>query len=192
MIIEGLCTTVNLDGSVNIAPMGPVVNEELTQFLFRPFQTSTTFANLKRTGCGVFHVTDDAALMARAAVGDLEEIPPLQRAEKIDGYVLTDACRWLEFEVSSIDDSQPRTEIHTRIVHRGHLRDFWGFNRARHALLETAILATRVHILPRQEILQQLAQNAVIMQKTASERDLAAFAFLHAHLTRQLNETTHT
>src|SRR6478752_2855462 len=59
MIIEGFLTTISADGTVNIAPMGPIVDEDWRRLLFRPFQSSQTFANLRRTGRGVFHVTDD-------------------------------------------------------------------------------------------------------------------------------------
>ena len=68
MIVEGIVTTLNEDGSPNISPMGPVVDEALTRFRLRPFQTSTTFKNLKRTGEAVFHVVDDVELLAKAAV----------------------------------------------------------------------------------------------------------------------------
>jgi len=37
----------------------------------RPFQTSTTFHNLKRQRAGVFHVVDDVLLLARAAIGPI-------------------------------------------------------------------------------------------------------------------------
>ncbi|WP_437228212.1 DUF447 domain-containing protein [Planctomicrobium sp. SH661] len=178
MILEGLCTTRNPDGTINIAPMGPVVNEELTSFRFRPFQTSTTFGNLKRTGCGVFHVVDDVRLIARAAVGALTDLPALIPAARVSGSVIADACRWYEFEVTAIDDSRPRSEIETRVVHVGLNREFWGFNRAKHAVLETAILATRLHLVPREEINRQLEQFAVIVDKTAGEQEQTAFAFL--------------
>lgn len=182
MIIEGLCTTLNVDGSVNIAPMGPVVNEELTEFLFRPFQSSTTFQNLQRHRCGVFHVTDDVGLIARAAVGQLTDLPPLLDAQAISGKVIAGACRWFEFQVVEIDDSQPRSEMQVRVVHTGHLRDFWGLNRARHAILEVAILATRLHLLDKEDVLQKLKEYEVIVHKTAGESDSRTFEFLKAFI----------
>lgn len=188
MIIEGLCTTTNSDGSVNLAPMGPVVDKELTTFLFRPFQSSTTYQNLKRFGYGVFHVTDDAALIATAAVGCLPQLPPMEPAQKIPGFVLADAVRWYEFEVVSIDDSQPRTEITTRIVHVGHGRDFWGFNRARHAILEIAILATRLHLLTEEEICPQLDSARIIVDKTGGEEELAAFQMLEEFISKNVQK----
>ncbi|WP_437192619.1 DUF447 domain-containing protein [Planctomicrobium sp. SH527] len=178
MILEGLCTTKNADGTVNIAPMGPIVDAEFTTFHFRPFQTSTTYANLKRTGCGVFHVTDDVELIAHAAVGRLTDLPELKPATKIDGAVITGACRWFEFQVVSLDDSQARTEIDTRVIHTGHLREFFGFNRAKHAVLEAAILCTRLHLIPAKQIVEQFAQFKTIIDKTAGPAEIRAFEFL--------------
>lgn len=182
MIIEGLCTTVNEDGSINLAPMGPVVDRELTTFLFRPFRTSTTYANLNRHGRGVFHVTDDVRLIARAAVGALTELPELFPARTIDGSVVASACRWYEFVVLSIDETRDRTEIETKITHVGRLRDFSGFNRAKHAVLESAILATRLHLIAPDEVQRQLEQFRIIVEKTAGDEEREAFEFLCRHM----------
>jgi len=182
MILEGLCTTISPHGVVNIAPMGPVVDEQQTTFLFRPFQTSTTFANLKETGCGVFHVTDDVELIARAVIGELHQLPDLQPAVAVRGNVLANACRWYEFEVVAIDETHERTEIQTRIVHVGRIRDFWGFNRAKHAVLETAILASRLHLLSPEEVERQLLHLAVIVRKTAGRHEQTAFELLQDYI----------
>jgi len=178
VIVEGLCTTRNPDDSTNIAPMGPVVDAGLTEFRFRPFRTSTTFQNLQSTGYGVFHITDDVRMIAEAAVGHLQLLPVLQPALKIPGRVIASACRWYEFEVVSIDDSDERTEIATRILHTGHLRDYFGLNRAKHACVEAAILATRTHLLPASEIEAELQRLAVLVTKTGGEAEQAAFDFL--------------
>ncbi len=182
MILEGICTTLNEDGTTNVAPMGPIVDQEFTSFLFRPFQTSTTFSNLKRTRCGVFHVTDDVGMIAKAAVGKLIELPEILHAQRIKGSILSNACRWYEFEVVSIDDSQPRSEIQTKVVNAGRLRDFFGLSRAKHAVLETAILATRLHLLKRQEIEENLKHYKIIIEKTAGPAERAAYQFLIHHI----------
>ncbi len=77
LLLEGVVTTLNGDDSPHIAPMGPIVDERFTRLLLRPFRTSVTYQNLKRTGQGVLHVTDDVELIARAAVGRLEVLPRL-------------------------------------------------------------------------------------------------------------------
>ncbi|MGE4000308.1 MAG: DUF447 domain-containing protein [Planctomycetaceae bacterium] len=178
MILEGIVTTRSAAGVVNVAPMGPIVDEWMQTLLLRPFQTSTTYRNLKQSGCGVFHVTDDVLLLAQAAIGRLDRLPEVVPAERVEGVVLQSACRWYEFEVVSLEDSEARTRIEARVVHVGRLREFFGFNRAKHAVLEGAILATRVHLLPRDEILAEFARLASPVEKTAGPREQQAFQLL--------------
>lgn len=178
MILEGIVTTKNVDGTTNVAPMGPIVDAGMTRLTLRPFQTSTTYANLKRTGCGVLHVTDDVLLLAEAAIGRLAAPPAMFPAKVVDGLVVADACRWYEFRVTSLDDTAERTVIEAAVVHTGRLRDFFGFNRAKHAVLEGAILATRLQLLPIEEVRRQLAILRVLVEKTAGPREREAFALL--------------
>ncbi|MBL8829680.1 MAG: DUF447 family protein [Planctomycetaceae bacterium] len=182
MILEGILTTTNVDSSVNIAPMGPIVDESMSRLLLRPFQTSLTFANLRRTGQGVFHVVDRVDLLARAALGPVDPLPPMSRANTVDGWILSDACRWYAVQVEHLDDSRPRAEMDCRVVESGKLRDFFGFNRARHAVLEAAILATRVNLLPLPQILAELAKLRVIVDKTGDAEEQAAFEFVERHV----------
>lgn len=178
MILEGLVTTTNADGSPHLAPMGPRVSEDLRSFLLRPFPTSTTYQNLRRHGEGVLHVTDDVLLLAKAAVGKVDAFPSHRHSEMVDGFVLTDACRYFEFRVKSLDDSEQRVRIEAEVVKAGSQRDFFGFNRAKHAVLEAAILATRFHILPAAEIDADFKRLRVIVDKTAGPTEFAAMAFL--------------
>jgi hypothetical protein len=182
MILEGLVTTANADGRPHLAPMGAVLENEssepLQRVLLRPYQTSTTFANLKRTGQAVFHVTDDVLLLARVAVGKVDPLPTVRRSQGVEGWILEDACRWHALRVATIDASQPRAEVQTDVVASGRNRDFFGFNRAKHAVLEAAILATRVNLLPFDEIRGQLDRLAVLVEKTAGPREREAFELL--------------
>jgi hypothetical protein len=182
MILEGIVTTVCADGRVNIAPMGPIVEESMRQLVLRPYQTSTTYQNLKRTGQGVFHVTDDVWLLAQAAVGTPDPFPELVPAEQVEGFILSGACRWYAFRVRELDDRELRTHIVADVVADGRLRDFLGFNRARHAVLEAAILATRVGILPAEQIAEEMRRLAVLVEKTGGQQEQRAFAFLDANI----------
>src|SRR5690242_6554218 len=124
MILEGIVTTLNADGSVNIAPMGPRVDDGMRCIVLRPFKTATTYENLKRAGQGVLHVTDDVELLARAAIGRLDSNPALVAAEGVEGFRLADTCRWYSFQVREIDDRDERTTIVAEIVAGGRVRDF--------------------------------------------------------------------
>lgn len=185
-ILEGIVTTLNVSGEANISPMGPLVGEPLERLWLRPFRTSTTYQNLKRTGCGVFHVTDDVLLLAQAAVGQPDPLPRLLPASAVEGVILADACRWYAFEVESLDDSAERTSIVATIVDRGEQREFLGFNRAKHAVLEAAILATRVHLLPAGEILAEFDRLRAPVDKTGAAAEQRAFRFLVDVVNRRL------
>jgi hypothetical protein len=182
MILEGIVTTKNADGSFNVAPMGPRVDDYITTLILRPFQTSQTYRNLKEHPYGVFHVTDDVQLLARAAIGSLNSLPETFPAETIEGSVLKSACRWYEFEIESFDDCEERTSLTASVVHSGRIRDFFGFNRAKHAVVEAAILATRLHLLPHQDILDQFTTLKVIVEKTAGPKESEAFDLLERYV----------
>lgn len=184
MILEGLVTTLNDSGSVNLAPMGPIASADLSRFTLRPFQTSHTYRNLKRHPEGVFHITDDVELIARAALDGLETLPPVVTAEAVNGRVLVDCCRWFEFRVVALDDSRERTEISAEVLHTGRRRDFLGFNRAKHAVLEATILATRLHLLPEADVRRDLAWLEIPVQKTGGEQELAAWGFVREYVER--------
>jgi hypothetical protein len=178
MILEGLMTTVNADGTVNVSPMGPRVDAGLTQFTLRPFQTSTTYRNLKRTGLGVFHVTDDAEMLARAAIGRLQPTPAVRKLPGHEAFVLADACRWFLLEVTSLDASAERTTIECRPIEQAEQRPFFGLNRAKHAVVEAAILATRLHLTTHEQLAPQLAALRPLIEKTAGDAERRAFAML--------------
>ncbi|MCA9118887.1 MAG: DUF447 family protein [Planctomycetaceae bacterium] len=178
MILEGVVTTLNEDGSPNISPMGPEVDTSLTRFVLKPYQSSRTYQSLKRTGEGVLHVTDDVELIARAAINQFDELPATFPASAVAGVVLADACRWYEFRVSRLDDRDERTRIECDVVDRGRIRDFFGFNRAKHAVLEAAILATRTRFLPQAEVEKELDRLQLVVQKTAGQQEFEAFQVL--------------
>jgi len=182
ILLEGIVTTLNEDGSPHIAPMGPIVVHEFNRLLLRPFRTSVTYRNLKRAREGVFHVTDDVELFARAAVGQLIELPRLETASGINGMILSDACRWYAFRVDTLDDREERTAIVADVVERGRLRDFLGFNRAKHAVIEAAILATRLDFLDSQQILDDFERLAAPVAKTGSHAERKAFDFLRQYV----------
>ncbi|MCA9263800.1 MAG: DUF447 family protein [Planctomycetales bacterium] len=186
MILEGLVTTLDSHGNVNISPMGPRFDDGWDRFVLRPYQTSRTYRNLRRHGEGVFHITDDVDMLARAAVGQLV-LPSLVHPTEVQGAVIASACRWYEFRVESLDDQDERTTIVCRVVHSGRIRDFIGFNRAKHAVVEAAILATRLDHLPHNEIQSDLERLAIIVSKTAGDQERRAFRFLREYLNARLS-----
>jgi hypothetical protein len=187
MILEGVVTTTSAAGVVNVAPMGPLLTAfdpdgTLRRFTLRPFRTAQTYANLRDHPEGVLHVTDDVLLLARAAIGPLDPAPKMRPARHVRGWVLADACRHHEFRVLAGDDTEERTRLDAEVVHTGRGRDFFGFNRGKHAVLEAAILATRLHLLGAEEVRAELGRLAVLVDKTGGTQEHEAFAVLQRYV----------
>ncbi len=176
LILEGILTTLNADGTVNVSPLGPEVTDDLTHFCLRPYRGGRTYANLLARRAAVFHVTDDALLLARAAVGNVQ--PPLKPAQRVEGSIIADACRAFELHVEKIDTTRERARLEASVVRREEIRPFLGWNRAKHAVLEAAILTTRRHLLPLQEIRARLQSLQVLVDKTGGPDDKEAFQSL--------------
>ncbi|HEX6049343.1 MAG TPA: DUF447 domain-containing protein [Gemmatimonadaceae bacterium] len=180
MIIETIVTTLDVSGAVNIAPMGVEWDGGDAPPVLKPFLETTTYRNVMATGVAVVNLIDDVRLFARAAISNPEY--PVVPAVAVRGVVLRDACSWRELTTRSVDSTPPRSRIETTVVHRGVRREFIGFNRARHAVLEVAIYATRVHLLSRDFLENELARLQVIVDKTAGPVEHEAMTLLTEYI----------
>ena len=178
MIVESIVTSVDADGAVNCAPMGVEWGDDT--IVLKPFLETATYRNVVATGAAVVNLVDDVRIFARAAISN--PVYPTVPAAVVTGVVLADCCSWREVRAKTIDSTPPRSPIETRVVHRGTRREFIGFNRARHAVLETAIHATRLHLLPREFIDSELARLQVIVDKTAGPDEHEAMALLSDYI----------
>jgi hypothetical protein len=196
VILESIVTSVDLRGQINLAPMGPRVDPQLLTrdaegalLVLRPFDSSRTYRNLIETGKAVVHVTDDAELMARAAVdaihsGEIESL--VHRIDDTQWWALRDCHRWLAVTVESVSDQTPRVDLRCRVVRSGLVRPFFGFNRAKHAVIEAAIVATRCDWLPAGEIREQLERLQPLVDKTGGPAEHRAFDFLRKTIDARL------
>ena len=176
MIIETIVTTMDAAGAVNIAPMGVEWTGGDDPPVLKPFLETVTYRNVSATGVAVVNLIDDVRVFARAAISSPEY--PVTPAFAVKGVSLRDACSWRELTVRSVDSTPPRARIETTVAHRGFRREFIGFNRARHAVLETAIYATRVHMLARDFLEAEVVRLQVIVDKTAGPAEHEAMALL--------------
>ena len=178
MILETIVTTVAGDGTVNCAPMGVEWGDDA--IILRPFLETATYRNVLATRAAVVNLIDDVRVFAHAAIANPQY--PTVPAVVVRGAVLADCCSWREVELRSIDSTPPRSRIDAAVVHQGTRREFIGFNRARHAVLEAAIYATRLHLLPRAFVESELERLQVIVDKTAGAQEFEAMALLTEHV----------
>lgn len=187
MIIETLVSTLDPDGRPNFAPMGVLWDEEAP--VIRPFRTSHTCRNLLATGCAVVSITDDVLAFVQSALGDVAL--PYFPAHIVPGVVYAGACYWRELSLVSAGGSPERAELRCRVLHRGWQRDFLGYNRARNAVIEAAVMATRLHLLDREAVMAALQQYETIVLKTGGAAEQAALRIVQDTLRNWRDESTH-
>src|SRR5919198_370346 len=183
-IIETVVTTINPDGSVNCGAMGVEWGEQ--RIVIKPYRGTRTLRNLRATGAAVVNLTDDILLFSEAALGDPH--PPTRPATRVEGAVLDDACSWREVRVEAIEDGSQRARVSTVVVDGGSGREFLGLNRARHAVLEASILASRARLLAAEDIRAELRRLQVLVDKTAGPREREAMAYVMDHVRAAVGE----
>jgi hypothetical protein len=174
MILETLVTTLDRDGRPNFAPMGVEWGEE--QIVLKPYQETTTFRNLLVVPEAVVNLVDDVLFFVRGALGS--PTFPSGPATMVRGVVLDAACSWRELRIHESETSEARARFVCDVVHCGVRREFLGFNRARGAVIEATILATRTRMLPIEEILADYRRLQVIVDKTSGPPEREAMALL--------------
>ncbi len=73
--------------------------------------------------------------------------------------------------------SSGRASIAAWCIEASHA-PFKGFNRAQAAVIEAAILASRLHMLPREKIERELGYLQIAVEKTAGPREHEAWRLL--------------
>ena len=188
MIIETVVTTLDEDGQANFAAMGVVWGDE--RLVIRPFVGTRTFRNLVRAREAVVNVTDDVLVFAKSALS--RERFPSRPAARVQGAILADACHWREVLVEEVAVPEPgpagggRADVTARVVASAVGRPFAGLCRAKHAVVEASILASRARRLPKDEVLRELDRLGALVNKTGGPAEREAMAYVRAHVARLL------
>lgn len=182
LIRECVVTTLGADGRAHIAPLGLI--EEGDGWILAPFRPSATLANLEATPKATASFIDDARIFAGLVTGDRNW--PLTDIADWPAPRLESALSHAELEVTRIEADELRPRFHCRVRRIETHRPFLGMNRARAAVVEAAILATRLRMLPREKIEGEIAYLAIAIDKTAGAAEREAWdtvmAKIDAHL----------
>jgi hypothetical protein len=174
MILEVLVTTVSAQGRPHIAPMG--VHLEAGGVIILPFKPSTTLDNLLATRQAVVNRCDDVRLFAGCLTGRRDW--PLLPAERVSAPRLADCLSHLEVELARLEDDALRPKLHCRPLLEANHRPFQGYNRAQFAVLEAAILVSRLTRLPLAKIEKELHYLHTALNKTAGPHERQAWQWL--------------
>ncbi len=180
LILETIVTTRAPDGRTHIAPMGLREQEGLA--LLAPFRPSTTLEFILASGCAVVNATDDVRVFAGCITGRRDW--PLAPAEKVPGVRLAAALAHTELALERVEEDGQRPRLLLRRVHEAIHAPYRGFNRARAAVIEAAVLASRLHMLPPEKIDAELAYLAIAIEKTAGPAEQEAWGWIMERIAR--------
>jgi hypothetical protein len=185
MILESVVTTRSEDGSVYIAPLG--LHVEGDHLIIAPFHPSRTLENLKREGHAVVNWTSDVRLFAGPVTGRRDW--PVKALDSFPGYRLEAAHTHAELKVIEIEEDAQRPRFRCVILREEMHSGFRGFVRAQAAVVEAAILVTRLHMLPKEKIESELNYLQIAIDKTAGPIELEAWAWIMERIAIWRKET---
>lgn len=185
MIWETIVTTRAADGRVHIAPMG--IRIEGDRVVLAPFKPSTTLDNVLATGVAVVNMTDDVRVFAGCLTGRREW--PTVPCESVPCVRLAGPIAHRELRLARVQEDAVRPRLLCDVVLERSHRPFQGFNRAQAAVVEAAILVSRLQMLPAAKIESELGYLAIAIDKTAGVAEREAWSWLVARVEQFRSES---
>lgn len=178
MIFETIVTSVDEANHPHVTPFGVRSEGEGDDIhiVISPYKPSTSLNNILATKCAVLNLTDDVRVFA----GALTKRQPWQLVEtnKVKGFRLVDCLAHVELALVEVRDDATRPQLLMKKVAEFNHKPFAGFNRAQAAVVELAVLVSRLHLLPREKIDTELAYLKIAVDKTAGVREIEAWGWL--------------
>ena len=176
LIRETLLVTVDEDGAPHLAPLGLISEGE--NWIIAPFHPSRTLSNLRVQPRAVANLSDDARIFAGCVTGR-RDWPMTPTRAGFPPRLERTLAHW-ELEVVGVREDAIRPRFVCRILAQATHAPFPGHNRAFAAVVEAAVLASRLDLLPRSEIEAEFARLRVAVAKTAGSHETEAFGWLEA------------
>ncbi len=174
MIIETIISTISLTGEPHVTPFGVKYEDDF--IVISPYKPSSTLENILASKCAVMNLTDDVRVFA----GVLTNRQPwrLMQADNIIAYRLADCLAHVELELVEVHDDATRPQLLMKKIAEFNHQPFAGFNRAQAAVIELAVLVSRLHLLPSEKIQSEMQYLQIAIDKTAGKRELEAWGWL--------------
>ena len=173
-IVETIVTTTNAKGEAHIAPLGLIEDGE--NWIIAPFRPSTTLDNLTAGAVRGGEPHRRRARLCRLRDG------PQGLADAAGGARARCDARRRRFALGAGggegDRRSAAAALSCSLVHEASNRPWEGFNRAQAAVLECAVLTTRLKMLPPEKIDAELKYLEIAISKTAGLREEEAWGWL--------------
>ncbi len=173
-IFEAVVSTVSPEGVSHVAPMG--VRYQQGRVVLMPFKPSTTLANIVATGQAVLNIVVDGRVFAGCVTG--RRAWPTLPAERIAGVRLACALSHVELRLAEHLDEPQRPVLRMERVHEVVHLPYPGLNRAQAAVVEGAVLVSRLRMLPPEKVDAEMAYLQIAIDKTAGPAEHEAWGWL--------------
>lgn len=185
LILETIVTTLSPEGKLHLVPFGLIREGE--DYVLAPFRPSPTINNLEANPYFAAAAPSDVRVIAGIVTGrrDWDVVD----CDRIPGKRLSTCFGHAEFEVVEKQDDELRPRYRGRMVHSVSHRPFIGYNRAQAAVLEAAILSTRLKMLEREKIMTEMAYHAIAISKTAGPAEREAWNWIEDKVADALGRT---
>jgi hypothetical protein len=178
-IRECIVTTVDRNGKVHIAPLGIIKDKD--GWIIAPFRPSATLDNLGKIPFAIANYTDDVRIFAGCLTGRKDW--PTVAVKGVAVPRLRAALAHSVLEVVRIEDDGVRPRHFCRVLSEEMHAPFTGFNRAKAAVVELAILVSRLGILPRDKVETEIGYLSIAIEKTGGEEEREAWGWLMHRVT---------
>jgi hypothetical protein len=174
MIFETIIISTDQQGEPHVTPFG--VKHESDMVIISPFKPSKTLDNILSGKTATMNLTDDVRIFAGALTK--RRVWQLQPANNITGFRLDSCLTHVELSLKDVRDDLERPQLVMQKIEMQHHKGFKGFNRAQAAVIELAVLTSRLHMLPIEKIQSELQYLQIAIDKTAGEKELEAWGWL--------------
>jgi uncharacterized protein len=173
-IVETIVTTRNADGTAYLAPLGLIADG--ARWIIAPFQPSRTLQNLRAHPFACASHTTDVRVFAGGVTG--RKTWPTIPATTVDTARLADCTAHWELAVDDVIEDPQRPRFVCRVISEHAHKPWTGHNRAQAAVIEGAVLVSRLHMLPGDKIDAELRYLEIAISKTAGPVELEAWGWL--------------
>jgi hypothetical protein len=178
MIYETIVTSIDESGKPHVTPFG-VRHEgggDDMHIVISPYKPSTTLNNILATKSATLNLTDDVRVFAAALTK--RQAWKLLETTHVNGFRLADCLAHSELILVEVRDDETRPTLVMKKIADFNHKPFTGFNRAQAAVIELAVLVSRLHMLPREKIETELNYLKIAIDKTAGAREVEAWTWL--------------
>ncbi len=187
-IFETVVTTCSPAGVVHVAPMG--VRHVDGHVVLKPFRPSTTLDNILASGRAVLNVLADTRVFAGCVTGRRQwPTVDVQHDGEPRAVRLATALEHVVLRLDAQDADAQRPTLRLCRLHGERHAPWLGFNRAQAAVIEGAVLVSRLHLLPREKIETELAYLQIAIDKTAGPCEHEAWGWLREAVARHARAT---